>query len=311
MIGASEADISPSVAVMAATLVRLAHVHNENLHNALNKAEVRLFTHAWSVSGGILRIESDSNVGNFRLTDGDKCECPTRKYICWHRAAWMILSVLAAANIAPLKSENVPLASRGPVTPEESELDDIDAGNFLDRPELAPVIHDEWYVKAAEVYARYYERAAGDPKRASNAQEFAYGAAFQCALQLSASDSQSHEIAGKVMGDYVPQAARAVPHHMTPLAPTPDTAIRDYLEQEQRLGHRSRMQDAEIEKRRKLADIPRDRPEEYLWDTSDYSEEETEEKIVSQVKETPPPPPPFRLRPARIGALRDPFEEGI
>jgi hypothetical protein len=293
MIGVSEADISPPVVMMAATLVRMAHPENDSLRNALTKAETRLFTHAWTVSGGVLKVESDTKPGHFWLTDGDHCECPTRKYVCWHRGAYFILSVLAAANIAPLKSASVPLVERGTAAAAD---DPAAMGDFLDRPEIAGVedvpfdvdtsqeqlrhemaFYDECMRVAAPVYARYYERWADDPRTKDTASHYAYGAAYQCALHHGASEEIAREVAAQCGIEYDPP----------PPPPAP--------------GRRATLSDAEIEARRKRSERVQAAP--VLWDTSHYSEEESPEKIDLHVKE------PFTLQPAISGGPPDPFED--
>lgn len=314
MIGVSEADISPPVVMLAATLVRMAHPTNENLHNALTKAESRIFTHAWQVSGGVLRIESESGVGTFRLTDGDRCDCPTKKYICWHRGAHFILSVLAAASIAPLKAASVPLVERGPMSPAAAADDAASLGNFLDRPEIAGYDEEEdvffadnpraaamdavvdkyadpiWIQarKAAETaYARRYAASPTGFKA-----EYAYGAAYRAARAAGLQDEAAHEVANDIMiahagqDDPKPMVAPGDPPF---LEPWPLAA-----------GRRTSMQDGELEKRRRLAEQPAPAAP-VLWNTADYSEEENAEKIVPHVKELP-----FAVK---TGGPPDPFED--
>lgn len=328
MIGVSEVDISPPVVMLAATLVRMAHPTNENLHNALSKAETRLFTHAWQVSGGVLRIESESGVGTFRLTDGDRCDCPTKKYICWHRGAHFILSVLAAANIAPLKAASVPLVERGPRSAAAAD-DPASLGNFLDRPEIAAYDEEEdvffadnpalaaqdalvdkyadpiWIDARKAATTAYARRYAASPERYKA--EYAYGAAYRAARNAGLQDAAAHDVAKGVMDEHTAtlhttvDTTSVVPSHETDNKP-PAAAVSRLSEAEREatpLGRRSKMQDGELEKRRRLADVPRDRPEEYLWSTADYSEEENDKKIIPHIKEPPytvitgGPPDPF------------------
>jgi hypothetical protein len=82
---------------MAAALIAAAHPKDESLHAALWRAQSRLGNHEWHIEQGELRIQSESHRSQYWLTDGTRCECPSRKpTVCWHIAAWRILSVLAA-----------------------------------------------------------------------------------------------------------------------------------------------------------------------------------------------------------------------
>lgn len=330
MIGVSEADISPPVVMLAATLVRMAHPTNENLHNALTKAESRIFTHAWEVSGGVLRIESESGVGTFRLTDGDRCDCPTKKYICWHRGAHFILSVLAAASIAPLKAASVPLVERGPMSPAAAADDAASLGNFLDRPEIAGYDEEEdvffaddpalaaldrvvdkyadpiWTQARKEAESAYDRRYAASP--AQYKKEYAYGAAYRAARGAGLQNESAHEVANDVMLAHAatlhttPDTTSVVPSNETyntpPPAADPGPALGAYAPYV--AGRRTNMQDGELEKRRRVAEQPAPAAP-VLWSTADYSEEENAEKIVPHVKERP-----FAVK---TGGPPDPFED--
>lgn len=139
---ASEATLTPQLVALASALVRTANADNASLHRALVKAEPRLLDLGWEVSGGVLQIQSYTTPGKCWETDGDTCHCKTSRGICWHKGAWMILSVCAAAGIAPLAPVQLPKALRYPQSGNPLpayRIDDV-PGNFLgDFPPL-----DEW-----------------------------------------------------------------------------------------------------------------------------------------------------------------------
>jgi hypothetical protein len=115
--------ITPQLATAASMLVRMAHPGDASLHRALEKAEARLMTQPWRVDDGVLHIVSFSHQNEVQLTDGADCSCPATKGVCWHAAAWRILSTLAAAGLDPVA--DLPLA------PAE---DTLPASSFLDGP---------------------------------------------------------------------------------------------------------------------------------------------------------------------------------
>lgn len=106
----------------ASMIIRIVQPQNVSLHRALAKAESRLIDHAWRLDSGVLHITSHSTPGAVQLCDGDSCSCETTRGICWHIAAWTILSTLSAAG-SPLVA-SLPL----PMVLDVDELPD----SFLD-----------------------------------------------------------------------------------------------------------------------------------------------------------------------------------
>ncbi len=96
---------SELIQAAAAPLIA-AHPENASLHRAIDRASDRLLTHRWDVDAGILRIASDSRPGVYHFVDeGNGCDCEARTGVCWHIAAWKLLSVLAAADVDVTSSE--------------------------------------------------------------------------------------------------------------------------------------------------------------------------------------------------------------
>jgi hypothetical protein len=114
--------VSPQLTTAASMLICVAQPANASLHRALVKAEARLITQPWRIDAGVLTIVSHSKQTETQETDGDFCSCKTTRGVCWHRAAWLILSTLAAGGCSPVA--NLPL----PAVLDESEL----PGDFLD-----------------------------------------------------------------------------------------------------------------------------------------------------------------------------------
>lgn len=97
--------LNPALATIAGNLVRMAYPAyesrlNESLHRAIDKAEQRLVQLPWTIESGVLVITSHTHPGEVHLTDGDTCDCATMRGICWHRAAWMLLSAIFATGAA-------------------------------------------------------------------------------------------------------------------------------------------------------------------------------------------------------------------
>ena len=115
--------VTPQLTTAASMLICVAQPANASLHRALVKAEARLIDMPWRVDDGILTIVSHSQQNTTHQTDGDYCECKTTRGVCWHRAAWLILSTLAAGGCVPVA--NLPLPSA---------LDVDEPGSFLDGP---------------------------------------------------------------------------------------------------------------------------------------------------------------------------------
>lgn len=116
--------VTPQLATAASMLVRLTHPGDGSLHRALEKAETRLVSQPWRIDVGVLHVVSYSTHNDVHLTDGDDCSCKTTRGICWHRAAWMLLSTLAASGARPEAS--LPL-------PNVTNEDDLPS-SFLDGP---------------------------------------------------------------------------------------------------------------------------------------------------------------------------------
>jgi len=117
--------VTPHLATAASMLISVAQPSNASLHRALVKAEQRLMTLPWRVDAGVLHIASQSQPGEVHLTDGEDCSCPTTRGVCFHRAAWLILSTLAAGGCSPIA--NFPL-------PSILDVDELPAESFLDGP---------------------------------------------------------------------------------------------------------------------------------------------------------------------------------
>jgi hypothetical protein len=113
--------VTPQLTTAASMLICVAQPANASLHRALVKAEARLITQPWRIDEGILKIVSHSKQSDTHKTDGDYCECKTTRGVCWHRAAWLILSTLAAGGCSPVA--NLPLALDDDELPAESFLD--------------------------------------------------------------------------------------------------------------------------------------------------------------------------------------------
>jgi hypothetical protein len=104
-------------------LICVAQPSNASLHRALVKAEALLIAQPWRVDAGVLHIVSHSRQNEVHLTDGDDCSCPTTRGVCWHRAAWLILSTLAAGGCQPVAKLPLPSILDGDELPADSFLD--------------------------------------------------------------------------------------------------------------------------------------------------------------------------------------------
>lgn len=135
--------ITPKLATAASMLVKLAHPGDSSLHRALLKAEPLLMTQPWRIAGGILQIVSASQQNETHKTDGDYCECPTTRGVCWHRAAWMMLSTLAAAGIDPIADLPLPAVTDDDELPASSSFLDGPFDAFEDMS-LLGAGHDEY-----------------------------------------------------------------------------------------------------------------------------------------------------------------------
>jgi hypothetical protein len=109
------------LATSTAGLIARAHPEDRSLHSALKKAQERLHDQdTWSFEpGGLLGIKSHSRKTMTHVTDGQTCDCETRPpNWCWHKAAHLILFVLATVcGVGP--DEDGRLSIRFP--PEEDE----------------------------------------------------------------------------------------------------------------------------------------------------------------------------------------------
>lgn len=94
--------ITPEMISASSMLVRIAHQADPSIGRALAKAEERLLILPWTVDCGILQIASHSDPTKCHETDGETCHCPTTRGTCWHIAAFLILSAIAAAGINPI-----------------------------------------------------------------------------------------------------------------------------------------------------------------------------------------------------------------
>jgi len=121
----------PELLVAASMLVRLAHPTNASLHRALDKAQERLATHPWRLYDGHLEITSASHPNDVHHADDTYCTCKTTRGICWHVAAFMVLSAIAGAG--GIVSPALPL-------PDMVAVDDEEYGHFLDyQPRTAQI----------------------------------------------------------------------------------------------------------------------------------------------------------------------------
>lgn len=119
--------VTPQLATAASMLVRLTRSDDRSLCRALERAEERLISLPWSVDGGVLCISSHSSPGQVHFCDGDTCDCLTTRGVCWHRAAFVILSTIAATGA--LVVANLPL----PAPDAMRQIEDGDyPGSFLD-----------------------------------------------------------------------------------------------------------------------------------------------------------------------------------
>ena len=115
--------VTPQLTTAASMLISVAQPSNASLHRALVKAEARLITQPWRIDAGVLHIVSMSRQNEVQLTDGEDCSCPCTRGCCWHKAAWLILSTLAAGGCSPVA--NLPL-------PSILDDDELSADSFLD-----------------------------------------------------------------------------------------------------------------------------------------------------------------------------------
>jgi hypothetical protein len=130
--------VSPQLTTAASMLICVAQPANASLHRALVKAEARLISQPWRIDEGVLTIVSHSKQNQTHQTDGDYCECKTTRGVCWHRAAWLILSTLAAGGCSPVA--NLPLPMDEDDLPAESFLD----GDFSAFDDDSLLGHDEY-----------------------------------------------------------------------------------------------------------------------------------------------------------------------
>jgi hypothetical protein len=130
--------VTPHLATAASMLICVAQPSNASLHRALVKAEARLITQPWRIdAGGVLVIVSHSNQRDTHSTDGEFCECKTTRGVCWHRAAWLLLSTLAASGCMPVANLPLPSILDDDELPAESFLDG-DFSSFDDMELTAP-----------------------------------------------------------------------------------------------------------------------------------------------------------------------------
>lgn len=123
MANATVPHTQPALLIAASMLVRLAHPTNASLHRALDKAQERLSSHPWRLYDGHLEITSASHPNEIHHCDDIYCTCKTTRGICWHVAAWHILSAIAGAG--GLVSPALPL-------PDMAAVDEEEYGHFLD-----------------------------------------------------------------------------------------------------------------------------------------------------------------------------------
>lgn len=155
--------VTPQLASAASMLVRLAHPGAHSLHRALERAEGRIMTQPWRIDSGILQIASHSSPNEVHATDGAECTCPTSRGVCWHIAAWHILSALCAAGVSPVADLPLPAAL------DEDEL----PASFLDGDFSAfddmslTLTHDEYVDVLPMVSQVYFDEVDTLPVRLS------------------------------------------------------------------------------------------------------------------------------------------------
>jgi hypothetical protein len=115
--------ISETQLVAARLLIQLAHPDDASLARALDKASARVLRLAWRLDGPVLQIASFSDADTCYVTDGDVCNCPTTRGVCWHIAAHRLLLTLAAAGVHIASTHEL-----APVTLDDDDLPD----SFLD-----------------------------------------------------------------------------------------------------------------------------------------------------------------------------------
>lgn len=157
MVAHRTATITRDVIIAASTLVRVTHPTDSSMHRALGKAETLMLDMSWTIERGMLVIDSASEPGDVRRTDGETCSCPTSKGVCWHRAAWHMLSAIAATGLNPMAPKPLQL----PATFHVAEALDDYPGNFLDSlaqdaatgwDEYGDVLPDELIITPASTY---------------------------------------------------------------------------------------------------------------------------------------------------------------
>ena len=104
------ARITEAELAAAAALVTVVHQDDPGIPAAVRRATTMLLVTRWRVDGGVLKIESSKGGDTFYHADPDSCDCPAWKY-CWHRAAWLLLSCIAAVKheIPPMRGEPLTL----------------------------------------------------------------------------------------------------------------------------------------------------------------------------------------------------------
>lgn len=139
--------ITRELMVAATTLVRLEHPTDASLHRALVNAEARLLTQPWAVIDGQLTIASAHIPGEIYHCDDEWCECKTdhRRFWCWHRAGFAILSVIAAGGRMPVAP--LPL-------PDVAQVDETYAPmNVIDIQDYTPADYARIQRAADELFA--------------------------------------------------------------------------------------------------------------------------------------------------------------
>jgi hypothetical protein len=91
--------LTPQLLIAASTLLRLAHPTDASLSRALDKAGERLMCLPWRMCFEHMEITSASHPNEVHLTDGEVCTCKTTRGVCWHRAAYYIVSTIGAAGV--------------------------------------------------------------------------------------------------------------------------------------------------------------------------------------------------------------------
>lgn len=132
--------ITPELIAAASAFVKLTHATDASLARALDRASARLLELPWSVDCGILQIASHSHASEVHSTDGTDCTCEASRGVCWHCAAWGILSAIAATGVNVVAALPLPSVLDDDDLPASFLDGDFDAFEDTSLLMLAPVL---------------------------------------------------------------------------------------------------------------------------------------------------------------------------